>query len=182
MSSSPVSTRLPADTASAGKARRFVEEILAGWDRDDFAPVATLLVSELVANAVLHARTDLEVVLRLAAERVRVEVHDQSTRLPSRKRYSNVATTGRGLLLVDKMATDWGVDAVGAGKSVWFELAAGPPADPLAAFAFDVDDDWGVDEPPVEAAETDPVAPRQGGPRGGPGGTARGQLARVASR
>jgi hypothetical protein len=67
-----------------------------------------------------------------SANRVRVEVHDGNPQLPVRKHYSNLSGTGRGLLLVERMAANWGADRTATGKRVWFELDGG------SATAFDV--------------------------------------------
>lgn len=117
----------PAVPASAGRARRFVDSVLAGAGLDSASYAATLLVSELVANAVLHTGTPLEVVVETGADRVRVEVHDGNPQMPARKHYSNLSGTGRGLLLVEEMATAWGASPTATGKVVWFELY-GPSA------------------------------------------------------
>lgn len=103
---------------------------------------AVLLVSELVANAVLHARTPIGVVVRRNDHGLRIEVHDGERRAPARKHYSSMATTGRGLVLVERLARDWGVATEQGGKSVWFELdASGPLSPSAAAVAFDFDDE-----------------------------------------
>ena len=122
----------PSAPISAGRARAFVESALVAADLDHLAYPATLLVSELVANAILHSGTPLEVVVRCDGDRARVEVHDGSPQLPVRKHYSDMSGTGRGLLLVERMAADWGSDRTADGKVVWFEL------DGRSAFAFDI--------------------------------------------
>ena len=122
----------PSVPVSAGQARAFVESVLAGAGLDHLAYTATLLVSELVANAILHSGTPLEVVVRCGEDRVRVEVHDGNLQLPVRKHYSTMSGTGRGLMLVERMAADWGSDRTGGGKVVWFEL------DGEGASAFDI--------------------------------------------
>ncbi len=130
----------PAEAASAAAARRFVAATLKTWRQDRLEEVATLLVSELVANVVLHAGTDLDVRLRLIAGGVRVEVHDQSPRLPDRKRYSATSAPGRGLVLVDQLARAWGSEPMQGGKAVWFELdetTTPPPAQDASAFGWD---------------------------------------------
>lgn len=128
----------PSTPASAGEARRFVESVLAAGRLDHLAYAATMLVSELVANAVLHTGTPIEVVICPEADRVRVEVHDGSPLLPVRKHYSNMSGTGRGLLLVERMSTDWGSDRTDDGKMVWFELdgRAAPVIDIFGAEAL----------------------------------------------
>jgi len=112
----------PSAPVSAGQARAFVESVLAGAGLDELAYTATLLVSELVANAILHSGTPLEVVVRCGEDRVRIEVHDGNPQLPVRKHYSTMSGTGRGLMLVERMAADWGSDRTAGGKVVWFEL------------------------------------------------------------
>jgi anti-sigma regulatory factor (Ser/Thr protein kinase) len=135
--------------ASAGAARRFVWATLESWDLDALADTATLLVSELVGNVVLHAGTDADVVVRRSAGRVRVEVVDGSSQLPVRKLYSDTATTGRGLALVEKLSTRWGAEtSSGGGKSVWFELAEPAPGEaPAASGTFHLGDwtAWDLD-------------------------------------
>ncbi len=109
--------------ASAGMARRFVEGVLTDAGLGALAYPATLLVSELVANAVLHTgNTPIEVVVKAMGDRTRIEVHDGSPVLPVRKNYSTMSGTGRGLMLVERMAADWGAEPTSRGKMVWFEL------------------------------------------------------------
>ena len=122
MTPTEVRASFPADPTSAGEARRFVDATLRRWSCDHFVDVASLLVSELVANAVLHAGTSIAVVVRVDGDRLRVEVHDGNGRLPARKHYSTLSATGRGLMLVERMSRDWGVAATSGGKVVWFEL------------------------------------------------------------
>ena len=113
---------LPPEPTSPGAARRFVTDCVASLVR---APteVAALLVSELVTNAVLHARTAMVVTVTTADGLVRVGVQDGSPALPTLRHYDRSAPTGRGLQMVERLASRWGVDAGGASKTVWFELA-----------------------------------------------------------
>lgn len=85
---------------------------------------AILLTSELVSNALLHARTEVDLLLIMASSGVRVEVHDGNARQPGPPAAPAPldATTGRGLLMVEALAGRWGVDGTGDGKTVWFEL------------------------------------------------------------
>ena len=102
-------------------ARHFVAWVLQGWglDSDDLP----LLVSELATNAVLHARSDFEVTVIRTAQRVRVEVFDQNTRLPSFAVAPPDAYSGRGLTLLRELARAWGVESHSdSGKTIWFEL------------------------------------------------------------
>lgn len=143
---------------SASGARRVVSATLEAWERADLHHVATLLVSELVANVVLHAGTGLELRLRHIGGRIRIEVHDGSPLMPERKHYSATAATGRGLVLVERLALAWGVERTATGKAVWFELddppsAVSPGAGGNAALGLeDWADPWDDDPAPRTAA------------------------------
>lgn len=117
-----VVARFGPDGASASAARRFVADTLASWDLAGLEEMATLLVSELVGNVILHAGTHLDVELRRSSGVLRVIVRDRSSVLPTRKHYSPTSTTGRGLGLVEDVAMRWGVEPTTDGKAVWFEL------------------------------------------------------------
>jgi DNA-binding NarL/FixJ family response regulator len=118
-----VSTRLSADPASARVARRFVRDALAATDSEDVEETVTLLVSELVTNAVIHGGGEVEVLVRLLPASVRVEVMDASATAPVPRAAADEDTSGRGLTLVESLARRWGVDPVaGGGKTVWFEV------------------------------------------------------------
>jgi anti-anti-sigma factor len=115
---------LAPQTASAGLARRWLAEQLSGYDVD-IAETALLLTSEVVTNAVLHARTPIDLAVQVAPGRVRIEVADRSPVLPMTKHYDTSAETGRGLVLLAALASDWGVEAAPGGKVVWFDVADG---------------------------------------------------------
>jgi anti-sigma regulatory factor (Ser/Thr protein kinase) len=130
---------LPAAVSSVPTARHFVESILSGWGLSGLGWTATLIVSELAANAALHARDgDFSIRILLHDGGVRIEVTDASVRLPRQRSYSNDATTGRGLRLVADLAQEWGVTPSAEGKTVWVQLAA--PDD-----VTDIVDDLDVD-------------------------------------
>jgi anti-sigma regulatory factor (Ser/Thr protein kinase) len=122
-----VSLRYERDATAAARARRALaaEVVAAGFPA--LADDAALLVSELVANAVLHARTDVEVRLVVGPDGVRVEVLDGSPVLPLPGALAATAMSGRGLLLVEGLAPRWGVEAREGGKAVWFELGGDVP-------------------------------------------------------
>ncbi len=83
---------------------------------------AQLLVSELVTNAVVHARSDVTVVLSLTVHALRIEVSDDDPTCPQARDAHDSATGGRGLRIVDTVASRWGVLRHDGGKTVWFEL------------------------------------------------------------
>jgi len=115
-------TELLASRESPRAARRFVEGILDAWGCEELADTVTLLVSELVGNAVLHAGSEVQLSVRLAADHLRVDVIDRSTRLPRRREADEDDQTGRGSDMVEILATAWGITGRPDGKSVWFEI------------------------------------------------------------
>lgn len=123
--------RLDATTTSPREARRFVADTLSRWGDDSLVEAAALLVSELVTNAVVHARSDVDVVVDRSGGRavLRVEVHDGSAQRPMPGVFDLEALSGRGLALIEAMSTRWGVEAHSAGKRVWFELEEPAAAD-----------------------------------------------------
>ncbi|MFE2280385.1 SpoIIE family protein phosphatase [Streptomyces sp. NPDC059454] len=128
------SRRFPQAPESVAEARRFVRAALGGA-APDLVDTAQLLVSELVTNVVLHARTEVEVAARVDDGTVHVRVGD---RRPDRGLVPHgcppYAGTGQGLPLVARLSSRRGVETGGGGKTVWFELRpGGPPRYP---------DDW----------------------------------------
>lgn len=121
---------LPAAVSSVPTARHFTESILTAWSLSELAWPAMLIVSELAANAALHARGDAFTIrISSGAEGVRLEVSDSSARLPQQRSYADDATTGRGLRLVSSLAQDWGVDPGPSGKTIWVLLRAADVVD-----------------------------------------------------
>ena len=114
--------QLEPDASSAAVARRFVDETLGRWQCDELLDTVTLLVSELVTNAVLHAGSQVELAVQLFADRLRIEVGDTSGTFVRRRTAGDEEGSGRGMALVEALAQAWGVDARPAGKVVWFEL------------------------------------------------------------
>ena len=83
----------------------------------------TLLLSEVVTNAILHARSEIEVHVVNHGPVLRVEVRDHGAGAPVVRRQAHDATSGRGLAIVEQVATAWGVTQLPDGKMVWFEIA-----------------------------------------------------------
>ncbi len=80
-------------------------------------------MSELVTNAVLHAGSDVEVMVRLTDTAARIEVTDASANDVAPRDAASDEDSGRGLALVGNLARRWGVrPAPGGGKTVWFEI------------------------------------------------------------
>jgi anti-sigma regulatory factor (Ser/Thr protein kinase) len=117
---------LPASPRSPSLARGLVTETLSGASVD-VIDTATLLTSELVANAVRHADSPVVLTVTESCTRVVVTVEDCSPEPPKPEIPALEAETGRGLPLVHALATSWGWDRCFPGKVVWFAL------DPAAA-------------------------------------------------
>jgi len=116
-----VESTLPGDITSARTARRMVRDHL-GSDNgltDDCA----LMVSELVANAVIHGGSAVRLRLTVHRDCIYAEVADNGTGMPRETCADLDATSGRGLLIVGSLAQDWGViPRPGGGKLVWFVM------------------------------------------------------------
>lgn len=113
---------LPSSAGSAGVARRLASDVMDDWGEGNAADTVALCVSELVTNALIHTATDIELVLKLDAQYVQVEVIDQSDRMPAMRSGDDDSTTGRGLHIVQAVSADWGVRPEGSGKAVWFRV------------------------------------------------------------
>ncbi|WP_194905684.1 ATP-binding protein [Quadrisphaera sp. INWT6] len=173
-------------TVSVRAARRFVQECLTATPMHALADDAGLLVSELAANAVLHARTDFDVAVSAlqAGSGVRVTVRDDAASLPMLTAPSATAMSGRGLALVQTLASRWGAGPSStARKGVWFELDLTSGASAVGASAGDAVGGgaaemgveellaaWGDSEPaPVVSLPVDaPVSAPRGAPRQAP--------------
>jgi serine/threonine-protein kinase RsbW len=117
--------KLAADPRAAAEARKEIRVAIAVWDVPVDSEIASLLVSELVTNAVMHdgAAGVVMMAIRCARGRLRVDVHDASGVLPEPEPDTPVdAETGRGLMLVDTLADEWGFYRTPGGKAVYFSL------------------------------------------------------------
>ena len=123
---------MDASTASIRKARVFVDVTLSAWDLHGLREPAVLLTSELATNAVIHARTPFRVSVMLDEE-LTIEVADGSEELPRLEPVAIDGESGRGLLLVSRLADRWGSRQEERGKTVWFAFSlngAAPPETP----------------------------------------------------
>ncbi|GAB2865989.1 SpoIIE family protein phosphatase [Streptomyces deserti] len=107
-------------------ARQQLRELLHDWASKDQVDSAVLLLSETLTNVLVHTDTDALLVAEVTGEtgerRMRIEVTDASDDLPHKRRPGELASSGRGLMLIELLAHAWGVDPRGEGKSTWFEL------------------------------------------------------------
>lgn len=115
------SFHLPLATRSAPQAREHLRNVMGTWADEQTRDDAELLLTELVANAVLHARTSMEIHLTLERGTLRAEVTDGSPLAPLSRQADEHG--GRGVFLLNALASSWGVlGHPGRGKTVWFEL------------------------------------------------------------
>ncbi|MDQ1034572.1 PAS domain S-box-containing protein [Streptomyces sp. V3I8] len=115
----------PGDPEALTGARHMVRAAVRAWGAGDRADEIELVADELVTNALLHTEGAAIVTLRVLTgpdRRLRVEVEDASSALPRRREAGESGVSGRGLLLVDRLADMWGVEARGGGKCVWCEF------------------------------------------------------------
>ncbi|MFH8404717.1 SpoIIE family protein phosphatase [Streptomyces sp. NPDC018019] len=133
-----------AEPERIAEARGQIRDVLHDWADEDQVDSAVLMVSEMVTNVLMHTDGDALLVAEITGEkgsrRIRVDVADGSDELPHRRTPGELASSGRGLMLMELLAGAWGVDPRGDGKSTWFELyedaAGGPePSLPEAAGA-----------------------------------------------
>jgi anti-sigma regulatory factor (Ser/Thr protein kinase) len=117
----------PAELATA---RRFTESRLAEWGIGSVSEAVVLVVSELATNAMIHGHAKAELRLILDGSVLRVEVRDSSTTVPQVKEYSETATTGRGMVIVQALSSSWGANVGAGGKVVWCELDTGHAREP----------------------------------------------------
>ncbi|MFD9190380.1 ATP-binding protein [Streptomyces phaeochromogenes] len=100
--------------------RHDVRAVLSRWRRPDLTENAELLVCELVTNALEHGRGDVGVRLYFATNSVRIEVRDGSHHTPTPRTADPWDEDGRGLLIVQSLATAWGVSR--DGTMTWCSL------------------------------------------------------------
>jgi anti-sigma regulatory factor (Ser/Thr protein kinase) len=128
---SPVDVELPPEASSAAVARAALRSLLLGAsvpvDQQSFDRVL-LLTSEVVTNAILHARTPIRLTAGVDGQQIMVQVYDGLRIAPRRRPVRQDAGTGRGMHLLEALADDWGVEQTAAGKCVWFSIAVTSPA------------------------------------------------------
>ncbi|HKD99334.1 MAG TPA: ATP-binding protein [Micromonosporaceae bacterium] len=113
--------------AAAAQARALVDLACANWGLDVDQHIARLVVSELVTNAIEHARTDLDVTVVYTGAHLIIQVRDRSTAMPvmTAEGFGTDRSRGLGLLLVDAAVAGWGFHATETGKTVWATLRPG---------------------------------------------------------
>ncbi|MFD5654658.1 ATP-binding protein [Streptomyces sp. NPDC127039] len=116
--------------AEVGLLRRAAATQLDQWGVATACDVTQLVVTELATNVIKHVGegSPTTLILERKPDRLRVEMHDKSRRLPSLRTADCDAECGRGLHMLAAMAVDWGTAATALGKAVWCEIALGSDA------------------------------------------------------
>ena len=110
---------LPSDATTPREARKAVAERFGDQAR---CGELLLCVSEVVTNAVLHARSATVMTIRRTKDLLTVEVQDDDPTPPVLRPHSTTATTGRGLRILDDLTVRWGTRPIATGKVVWFDF------------------------------------------------------------
>ena len=123
---------LPAVSHSVRLSRYATRAVLTAWQLSHVDEAATLLVSELVTNAVRHARGTDVITVELHAGRtwLLIEVQDADPHWPQPRTPDGFDESGFGFVLVDALAGNWGVRETEGGKAVWAELDIRPRSGP----------------------------------------------------
>ena len=118
-----LSERISGGPAAASRAREILSGALADTVPGDALHDVLLLTTELVTNAVRHASSTTRVAAAVAGSRIRVSVTDDGPGMPVQRVAAPDDEGGRGLAIVESLASDWGVDVIGDGRgtTVWFE-------------------------------------------------------------
>jgi signal transduction histidine kinase len=115
---------LPDDPESVPLARHLLNQLLGHWELDDFVDLASLLITELVANALRHVPGTCAVELSRRADVLRIVVVDTGPGMPDLLNPGLSSFGGRGLHIVSALATAWGTERLEDGcKAVWAEIA-----------------------------------------------------------
>jgi anti-anti-sigma regulatory factor/anti-sigma regulatory factor (Ser/Thr protein kinase) len=108
---------------AVGTARHLVIQVCQGWGLSRLAPVAGLVVTELVGNAVRHAGTAIDLVITRTSRHLHLAVRDyvcEPARLVGASGEDEPG--GRGLLIVEALTTSWGCTPTRDGKVTWATL------------------------------------------------------------
>ncbi|MFI5669694.1 SpoIIE family protein phosphatase [Streptomyces sp. NPDC051704] len=115
----------PGDPEALVAARHMIGAAVRAWGARERSDEIELVADELIVNALMHTDGPAIVTLRVLPSpqrRLRVEVADRSSALPRRREAGESGVSGRGLMLVDRLADVWGVEPRGSGKCVWCEF------------------------------------------------------------
>jgi anti-sigma regulatory factor (Ser/Thr protein kinase) len=115
----------PNAPAGVRDARVFVADALRDTN-EDVIDIATLMVSELATNAVVHTTSPFGIGVDRCDQEIRISVTDHGEGTPHLRHASSGDADGRGLAIVAAFAIEWGVDHGRDSKTVWFTIPLGP--------------------------------------------------------
>jgi anti-sigma regulatory factor (Ser/Thr protein kinase) len=124
---------LPAVATAPAEARQVARQACQEWGVPDAADDVALVVSELVTNAVVHAKTPLILAIEHEGPTLAVAVGDGQPATPWMADQTPEQSGGRGLVIVSHLATTWGVVRTVLGKTVWVSLTVAPASSEEAA-------------------------------------------------
>ncbi|HZU80502.1 MAG TPA: ATP-binding protein, partial [Acidimicrobiales bacterium] len=143
---------LDPDLGAVGQSRSFVVGVLERWGLTPLVLDASLVTSELVSNAVIHARTQVELRASRLPDGVRIEVRDGAEYgIDAHRPGRGPTDRGLGLRVVSQLTSRWGVDPVPDGKTVWAEVTtrsasqtapSDPEVSPVGPAPLPLPDDW----------------------------------------
>ncbi|MFJ8311540.1 MULTISPECIES: SpoIIE family protein phosphatase [unclassified Streptomyces] len=113
------------DPEALSSSRHMIRAAVRAWGARERSDEVELAADELITNALMHTDGGAIVTVRVLSgpeRRLRVEVEDRSSALPRRREAGDSGVSGRGLMLVDRLADVWGVEPRGSGKCVWCEF------------------------------------------------------------
>ncbi len=113
------------DPEALTSSRHMIRAAVRAWGARERSDEIELAADELITNALMHTDGGAIVTIRALSgpeRRLRVEVEDRSSALPRRREAGSSGVSGRGLMLVDRLADVWGVESRGSGKCVWCEF------------------------------------------------------------
>ena len=122
---------LPCTAASVAEGRRFVSALLDQLGLAEQRHDAVLLTSELLTNSILHGHGDPRLEVSWQYPEVEIAVTDRGTWAPRRSSLDLSATSGRGLQLLERVASGYGTRESPAGTTIWFTLRARTAAVPV---------------------------------------------------
>lgn len=115
--------RLKHGVRAPGHARRWIVQQCHEWQCAELADTAAVLITELVTNVFLHARSDCLIQAGFDPPILAVTVSDEDESEFSLPSPTDTAEGGRGLAIVAALADTWGIRQSDRGKSVWFQLS-----------------------------------------------------------
>jgi serine phosphatase RsbU (regulator of sigma subunit)/anti-sigma regulatory factor (Ser/Thr protein kinase) len=120
------------DLQAVASVRHHLRDLLERWNSESILDELELVLTEILTNALVHGQSDVDVRMRRHVGGIRLEVQDNCPQPPvptvivADDAVNAEAESGRGLLIVDALSTEWGSSPAGRGKTTWVEMALSP--------------------------------------------------------